>query len=412
MNSKNYGWLWISLFALLLLFENCNRSTGWKGNPNQVLSKKEIDTEIALKTERVNAFLDKSGLQGILLTQVRNVYWMTAGLANNQIVLNNDLGAASLLIMRNGKKYLIAKGSEADRMMDGCLRSLGYELIKINWYEINSRTDARVTVLSELSKGGLIGSDAYLPGTIMKSDEFAQLRYCLTDSEIKKYKWLGKETTEAVAQVCRTLQQGMSEFEIEYLTSTELRSRGIFPTVLLIGVDDHIYKYRHALAQGAKLKSYAMVNVVAEKWGMSVAVTRFVHFGPLPEELAAKLQAIARINTLFEISTIPGRALSEIFEECKKWYAEAGYSNEWQIHHQGGSTGYKSREISIYPGVEGIVQEKQAYAWNPTITGSKIEDTIIINANDFEVITKSDDWPMISVIINGREYLQPGILIR
>ncbi len=412
MKFINGKWFLFVILPILFLISNCDCKSTWLNNPRVLLSQDEIRSEIAIKTARVNTFLDTQGLQGILLTQVRNVYWMTAGIANNQIVLNTDIGAASLLILRNGKKYLICKGSEAGRLMDESLGVLGYELALFNWYEANPKKDVRDKIIADLAKGGVIGSDVNYPGTVLVSDEFAKLRFSLTDTEIKKYRWLGRETTEAVEQVCRSLKREMNEFEIEFMTAKALRSRGIVPGVLLIAVDDRIYKYRHALAGGAKLDKYAMVNVVAEKWGMSVAVTRFVHFGPLPEELASKLQATAKINTLFEVSTVPGKALCEIFDKCKIWYADAGYEGEWQIHHQGGSTGYKSRELAIYPGIEGIVQEKQAYAWNPTITGAKIEDTIIVFANGFEVITKSTDWPVIPITISGKTYFQPDILIR
>lgn len=400
------------LISSLLLFVGCGNKTQWANNPQQFLTKEEINTEIAIKTERVNNFLDEEGLKGILLTQVRNVYWITAGLTNNQIVLNKDVGAASLLIMRDGKKYVICNGSEASRLMDESLGDLGYELIMYNWYESNPNKDVRGRIINELAKGGIIGSDFDYPGTVLKSDQLTKLRYSLTDTEIKRYKWLGRETTEAVAEVCRRIKPGMSEFEIEYMTASELRSRGIFPTVLLISADERIYNYRHALAGGAILKKYAMVNVVAEKWGMPMAVTRFVHFGPPPEELAMKIKATAEVNAHFEAATVPGKPLADIFEECKVWYASVGFKGEWQKHHQGGAIGYNDREYCIYPGIKGTIQENQAFAWNPTITGAKVEDTIIATGNGIEVITVSEDWPTISIMINGKIYQQPDILIR
>ncbi|HCK99885.1 MAG TPA: hypothetical protein DHW42_07275 [Candidatus Marinimicrobia bacterium] len=400
------------LISSLLLFVGCGNKTQWANNLQQLLTKEEINTEIAIKMEQVNKFLDEEGLKGILLTQVRNVYWMTAGLTNNQIVLNKDIGAASLLIMRNGEKYVICSGSEAGRLMDESLGDLGYELIMYNWYESNPNKDVRGRIINELANGGIIGSDIDYPGTVLKSDQLTKLRYSLTDTEIKRYKWLGKETAEAVAEVCRKIKPGMSEFEIEYMTASELRSRGIFPTVLLIAADERIYNYRHALAGGAILKKYAMVNVVAEKWGMPIAVTRFVHFGPLPEELAKKIKATAEVNARFEAETVPGKPLAEIFDECKAWYADVGFEGEWQKHHQGGAIGYNDREYCIYPGIKGTIQENQAFAWNPTITGAKVEDTIIASGNGIEVITVSEDWPTISITINGKIYQQPDILIR
>ncbi|MCK4641411.1 MAG: M24 family metallopeptidase [Candidatus Marinimicrobia bacterium] len=409
---RNHRGLLFVLILCLLIVVSCGSKSQWADNPQYLLTEEEINAEIAIKMEQVNKFIDEEGLKGILLTQVRNVYWMTAGLTNNQIVLNKDVGSASLLIMRNGEKYVICNGSEAGRLMDESLEDLGYELIMYNWYESNPLKDVRSKIIYELADGGRIGSDIEYPGTVLKSDQFAKLRYSLTDTEIIRYKWLGRETTEAVAEVCRTLKPGMDEFEIEYMTVNALRARGIFPTVLLIAVDERIYNYRHALAGGAKLKNYAMVNVVAEKWGMPIAVTRFVHFGPLPEELAKKLQATAIVNAHYEAATVPGKPLAEIFEECKTWYAKVGFEDEWQKHHQGGATGYNDREYCIYPGIEGTVQENQAFAWNPTITGAKIEDTIISYKDGFEVVTVSKDWPMISITINDKIYQQPDILIR
>lgn len=385
----------------------------WKDEPAHPLTQDEIKEEINLKIDRLNKFLDENKLIGLLFTQVRNVNWITAGLANNQIVLNKDIGAASLLISKSGKKYLICNGAEAARMMDESLKDLGYELKMFNWYESNPVKDVRGEIIKQLAGTGIIGSDIDYPSTINVSAKFKSLRYSLTEPEIKRYRWLGEQTTEAVAEVCKRIKPGMNEFEIEAMTATELRSRGILPTVLLIGVDDRIYKYRHALPGGAKLQKYAMVNVVAEKWGMPIAVTRFVYFGDkLPDELKNKLEKTAIVNAHFQEATVPGKSMEEIWEGCKKWYANVEFENEWMKHHQGGAIGYDDREYVIWPGNKEVVHENQAFAWNPTITGAKVEETIIAQKDGFEVVTKSKDWPMINIELNGKIYPQPGILLK
>ena len=179
-----------------------------------------------------------------------------------------------------------------------------------------------------------------------------------------------------------------------------------------MGVDDRIYRYRHCLPGGAVLDRYAMVNVCAEKWGLIVSLTRFVHFGPVPAELAGKLERVARINANFEHATVPGRSGREIFEAAKTWYAEAGFPDEWQLHHQGGAIGYDNREYKIGPATEVEVRERQAFAWNPTITGAKVEGTIIAHADGVEIITHTGSWPTIDVEIEGKVYPQPTILIK
>jgi Xaa-Pro dipeptidase len=400
-----------AVIFVLILFNSLYSQNIWKGNPDYINTPQELKLELEQKYSRVNSFLDNNNLGGMLFTQVRNVNWITAGKANTQIVLNKDIGAASLLIMRDGKKYLICNSSEAGRLMDRDMKDLGYEVRLYNWYEANNVKDTRGEIISSISGGKKIGSDIDFPNTKNISAEFKPLRYSFTEPELKRYRWLAKESTEAVAEVCRKIRSGMNEFEIEALTSAELRARGIFPTVLLIAADERIFNYRHALAGGAAVKKYAMVNIVSEKWGMPVAVTRFVHFGELPDELRNKLNRTAVINAKYEAATKPGVNVSEIFEACKKWYAEAGYEGERQKHHQGGAIGYDDREYVIYPGVNNVIQNNQPFAWNPTITGAKVEDTIIASEDGVEVVTVSENWPMIIVEIEGKLYPQPGILV-
>jgi antitoxin VapB len=412
----------ILFFFVLLITSSCNKSGDeysdlskgklWKGNPQQVLTKDEVQEEIQVKMRGLNKFLKIHQLDGILLTQVRNFYWITAGTANNQIVLNKDVGAASLLLMKDGNKYVICNTIEAGRLMDEGLKDLGYQLRIYNWFEANPTKDVRGKIIKQIAGEGRIGSDIDFPGTVNIAGKFKQIRYSLTDTEIKRYRWLGEQVTEAVSDVCYALKPGMDEYQIESITASELRSRGILPTVLLIGVDERIHKYRHALPGGAKLKKYAMINVVAEKWGMPIAVTRFVHFGPLPEDLELKIKRTAWVNAKYQGATVPGKSCAAIFDECRSLYAKVGVPEEWRKHHQGGAIGYDDRDYVIYPGIEDVVQDKQAFAWNPTITGAKVEDTIIAFEDHIEVITQSGDWPMIIVDLDGKTYPQPGILIR
>lgn len=403
----------ITLCLIAVLFINCTEPVPEKSEQKKIVLKTARDfnykMEIEEKLDHVIKFLTENKLDGVLLTQVRNVYWITAGLANNQIVLNKDAGAASLLILKNGKKYLVCNGAEAQRMMDESLEELGYELIKFNWYETNSVIDVRGDLIKQFGK---IGSDINYPGTINISDKFKPLRFSLNDYEVVRYAYVARMSTEAVAEVCMKIKPGMNEFEIETLTANTLRDRQIIPTVLLTAVDKRIYNYRHALPGGAVLENYAMINICAEKWGMPIAVTRFVHFGPLSADLKTKLEKTAIVNAHYQEFTRPGVAASEIFDKMKEWYASVGYENEWMIHHQGGAIGYDDREWVIYPGTKEIVQNNQAFAWNPTITGAKVEETIIVNESGFEVLTKSNNWPMIIVNLNGKKYPQPSILIR
>jgi antitoxin VapB len=92
-------------------------------------------------------------------------------------------------------------------------------------------------------------------------------------------------------------------------------------------------------------------------------------------------------------------------------YAETGFANERRLHHQGGLAGYEPREVVATPGLSDVVMLGQAYAWNPSITGTKCEDTILVGAAENEVLTTISGWPTLSVTLeNGQRVARPAIL--
>jgi len=80
------------------------------------------------------------------------------------------------------------------------------------------------------------------------------------------------------------------------------------------------------------------------------------------------------------------------------------------LHHQGGPAGYEPREYVATPGSIDTISVGQVYAWNPSITGTKSEDTILVGEMGNEVLTSMDGWPMLSVTVDGQEYARPAVL--
>ena len=210
------------------------------------VTRQELLQEIELKMERVHEFLKREKLAGVLLTKVNNFSWITAGIADNHIVITSEIGTASLLIMDDGGKYVIASSSEMPRLMAEDLKGLGYRPLEFKWYESMAAPDAKLAYIRKASAGRPVGTDVLYADLRVIDAEFQPLRTQLTDSEIKKYRWLGRHSTEAVIAVCRRLEPGVTEREMEAMASEELMARGIRPTVLLMGADERVYSYRHA----------------------------------------------------------------------------------------------------------------------------------------------------------------------
>src|SRR5688572_12616114 len=80
------------------------------------VSRGELLLEAREKVARVQRLAASRGLAGVLISQVRNFSWVTAGIADNHVVITSEMGAASLLVMADGRRYLVASNSEVPRL--------------------------------------------------------------------------------------------------------------------------------------------------------------------------------------------------------------------------------------------------------------------------------------------------------
>jgi antitoxin VapB len=102
--------------------------------------------------------------------------------------------------------------------------------------------------------------------------------------------------------------------------------------------------------------------------------------------------------------------LGEVFRAAQAKYAELGYADEWQLHHQGGPAGYVPRETTAILDSDLRIAAGQAYAWNPSITGTKSEDTLLVKTSGVEVLTEISGWPMTAVELDGQTIWRPATL--
>jgi len=368
------------------------------------VSKQE---EIREKEVRIRKFLQENELGALLLSKQNNFAWLTAG-GDNHVVIASETGVGSILITRDKKKYLIADNIESLRLKEEEeLASQGFEVRDYPWYEEERKTD----IIRELTSGMKVASDDGFPGTKIVGDKIAELRYSLTEEEMKRYRWVGIKTSEALGQVCGRIRGGDKEEEIAGRLSEELLGQGIVPIVLLVAADERIEKFRHPIPTDKRVNKYAMVVVCGRKWGLIVSLTRFIHFGKIAGALREKHQAVVKVDAAFIANTRPGRAVGDIFAKGVQAYLDNGFSEEWRLHHQGGPTGYAGRDYKAIPEEKRTVQLQQAFAWNPSITGTKSEDTIIALQDKTEIISNTPNWPMLTVEYDGLQWERPDILV-
>jgi antitoxin VapB len=133
-----------------------------------------------------------------------------------------------------------------------------------------------------------------------------------------------------------------------------------------------------------------MLVVCAERGGLYANLTQFVHFEEPDRNWLRRREASQTIaRRLRDEATKPGRTLGEIFTDAIRYYDEVGFQDEWQLHHQGGTTGYATREVVARPDSDVEVQTGMAFAWNPSITGAKSEETFVLTGSGPLVVARA-----------------------
>jgi antitoxin VapB len=373
-------------------------------NGTTLVTEAAWNAELEAKQEKISEWLRAQGLAGVLLRRHENIAWVTGGAVEVRVLTPGETGVATLLITAAGKRYYFTTENEAPRMHDEEFGALDFEPVLFPWYADD--TNAAAAKLA----GGPLASDTPVEGA--KQVSLFPLRASLGDAEIARFEWLGAESAAATVEALHAVEPGMSEFDIQAVTEANLLRRGILPSVALYGVDERIYKYKHAVPRGARLKNYAMINLCSRKWGLTLSITRFVYFGQLPAELAERFQAAATVHADLLDATKVGVTSAELFAVAKNSYARLGFAGDEQAHHQGGPTGYGEREWVATPNGTETVVNHQAFAWNPSIRGGKAEDTVIICNGKVRNLTATPTLPAIDITVNGTVYTSAGVLVK
>jgi Xaa-Pro dipeptidase len=363
-----------------------------------------ISEEIKEKEGRIREFLRVKDLKALLLKRQANFSWLTAG-GLNLVGITTEMGAASLLVTET-EKFVITNNIEAPRMAaEENLEAQGYEIRSYPWYE-----EREAATVADIVGTGALGCDVPFPKAVVLMEEISRLRYSLTADEVVRYRWLGEKVSAALESTMAATRRGEKESEVVGRLCHELWKDRIDPVTLMSAADERISRFRHSIPTEKKAERVLMVSVNARKGGLIVSLTRFIHFGKIPGELKERYAANVWIDCMFMAATRPGVPAAEVLRKGMEAYRAKGYPEEWKLHHQGGSIGYTGRDYRCHFQTPDIVQENQAFTWNPSLTGTKSEDTIVATAEGVEMITRPILYPTLKVKAGGIAFVRPDIL--
>lgn len=363
----------------------------------------ERRAELNGKRHKISAFLAEKGIDAILIFRHDNIAWTTAGLVDVRIGMLREVGAASLLITREGGAFYLTTNNEARRLAEEEFAGLGFEPIVNPWCANDIRTSIKKIIGSGTVVGDMGQED--LPALSIQG-----LRHELTEGEAARYRWLGLHVAQAATAVLRRFEPGMSEVAMQTMLAEQLIGMGIMPSVYLTSADKRVVQYPHPVPRAAVLERLGMLCFCARRWGLSVSLTRFVCFGAPPAGFEEHLAVVTQVNARLLHATQPGATSDELFTIAQQAYASLGQAGAEMMHHQGGTTGYLEREWFARPGGTERITSLQAFAWNPNLHGAKVEDTHLLRNGKLETLTATPDLPTITTTLHGAEYCSADLL--
>lgn len=334
-------------------------------------------TRQALVAERIDAIrrlLAERGAPAALLRTRRNFAWATLG-GENHVVLADEDGVAALLVTPADAVVLTAI-NEASRIQDEELGDLPISVEALPWHDegATGRAARRIAGAEPLT-------DAALEADIVR------LRCILSEPEAERMAELAGRAGAAIGAATEGVEPGISEHEAAAIVAGRLAAEGIRTPVLLAAADERIDRYRHPIPSPRHVRHRVMLVVVAERWGLHAAMTRFAELDEPDAELARRKSAVDGIHDVMVAATRPGQTLGGVLAAAQVAYAEAGHPEEWKLHHQGGIIGYQGRERIAVPDDPTVIREGMAFAWNPSITGAKAEATMLVTPDGPRILT-------------------------
>ena len=327
--------------------------------------------------------------------------WITGG-GSSAVLLAAETGIAEVVVTCDGA-WVVTDEIEARRLCDEELPP-GLNVRAAAW----ASPEARETLTGQLTKGCSIVSDRPAAGEGRLPEQLLAAKRILVPAEMERYRRVGRLAAEAMTEALQTCRPDWSEDALAAAGAGALISRGLAPALVMAAGERRMQLYRHPMPSSEAVGGMAMLVFCARGCGLYANLTRFVSFTGISSEILERHRQVLEVEAkVLELSR-PGADLGSLYQALAEAYLAAGHPQAIREHHQGGTTGYLSREVLATPGSTERIATGSALAWNPSLAGAKIEDTFLVTGSGLENLTRDPAWPAAEVA--GRE--RPLVLQR
>ena len=362
-----------------------------------------LELEVAHKLAQMRGWLEQERAGALRLRGVDWFAWATAG-ASNSHSHTAECGCAEVLVTRDAA-YILTDEAEAMRMREEEVR--GPWTWQVSPWMQPQLYELREHFVQHAAAGAPVLSDR--PGLHERNLPVAlrEERLVLLESEQQRYRQVGQLAAGAAADALRQARPDWSEQELAAACVRALWLRGLQAVHVLVSGELRLQRYRRAPPAQVVLGTQAVLALCARRFGLCASLSRQRRFGPA--QLRADGAAVAMDDAdaaMLALEAVAldacetGHALSMVYHALDSAYAFAGQPDTVRTSRQGGIHGYLAPEVAAGAHTEIILKRGMALAFHPSLPGSTVEDTFLLDGKQLHNLTHDPAWP--SAMVQGR----------
>jgi Xaa-Pro aminopeptidase len=364
----------------------------------------DISSEITEKENRIRNLLIRLNYDSVLLTRRENFSWMSCG--GRSVTSYVIQSSPVYLLITPVNKYAIGYIMDIPRTMDEELANQGYEPICLPAF---GKSPLKAAI--DLAKGKLAGDDDFTGLNNIEKD-ILTIHEPFTPNEIERYRLISRESSEILRELADWVEPGMVERHV-FAHMWELYLDHNFDgDCMFIGSDDRIRQYRHTVPGYKKIEKVVILAPAVFKSGLHVQVSRTVSFGKPGDETHRRFNDMAFLQAVMLAHTKPGVKINSLLNLCLNYLDQLGYPEEKNNHVHGGPTGYRVSYPERSQDPNEIVRSGMVFTWYLCNSGGKNEEMILVNDKEAEIISVSNNWPLVDIDYDGKKIAIPDMLIK
>ena len=362
-----------------------------------------LELEVAHKLAQMRGWLEQERAGALRLRGVDWFAWATAG-ASNSHSHTAECGCAEVLVTRDAA-YILTDEAEAMRMREEEVR--GPWTWQVSPWMQPQLYELREHFVQHAAGGAPVLSDR--PGLHERNLPVAlrEERLVLLESEQQRYRQVGQLAAGAAADALRHARPDWSEQELAAACVRALWLRGLQAVHVLISGEERQQRYRRAPPAQVVLGTQVVLALCARRFGLCASRTRQRRFGPAQHRADGAALAMDDADAaMLALEAVAldacetGHALSMVYHALDSAYAFAGQPDTVRTSRQGGIHGYLAPEVAAGAHTEIILKRGMALAFHPSLPGSTVEDTFLLDGGQLHNLTHDPAWP--SAMVQGR----------